>query len=104
MAQALQKYCEDVYYLGPIHSIEKRLAHQLSKSVHLLCKKNIVHERLLIVARKHAKVAVQRLAGQAFDVIFVPIGAGEIALLETDIPIVLAEDATFAAMHNYYPS
>src|SRR5213593_3298997 len=62
MAQALQKYCADVYYLGPIHSIEKRLAHQLSKSVHLSCKKNIVHERLLIVARKHAKVAVQRLA------------------------------------------
>ena len=36
--------------------------------------------------------------------IFAPIGAGEMAFLETDIPIVLAEDATFAAMHNYYPS
>jgi glycosyltransferase involved in cell wall biosynthesis len=104
MAQALQKYCGDVYHLGPIHSIEKRLAYQLGRSIHLLFKKHIVHERLLFVARKHAQVAARRLAGRAFDVIFAPIGAGEIAFLETDLPIVLAEDATFAAMHNYYPS
>lgn len=104
MAQALQTHCGDVHYLGPIHSIEKRLVYQLGRSIHLLFKKHVVHERLLFVARKHAKVAANRLAGQAFDVIFAPIGAGEMAFLETDIPIVLAEDATFAAMHNYYPS
>jgi glycosyltransferase involved in cell wall biosynthesis len=104
MAQALQMHCGDVYYLGPITSIEQRLAYQLSRSIHSLFKKHIVHERLLFVARKHAKVAAQRLRGQVFDVIFAPIGAGEIAFLETDLPIVLAEDATFTAMHNYYPS
>ena len=104
MAQALQRHCGDVCYLGPITSCEQRLAYHLSRSIHSLFKKHIVHERLLFVARKHAKVAAQRLTRQAFDVIFAPIGAGEIAFLETDIPIVLAEDATFAAMHNYYPS
>ncbi len=104
MAQALQMHCGDVYYLGPITSIEQRLAYQLSRSIHSLFKEHIVHERLLFVARKHAKVATQRLRGQPFDVIFAPIGAGEIAFLKTDIPIVLAEDATFASMHNYYPS
>jgi glycosyltransferase involved in cell wall biosynthesis len=104
MAQALRRHCGDVYYLGPINSLERRLAWRLSKGIYLLFNKNIVHERLLLVARKHAKVAAQRLTGQSFDVIFAPISAGEVALLETDIPIVLAEDATFTAMHNYYPS
>src|SRR5436305_8650189 len=90
MAQALQMHCGDVYYLGPITSIEQRLAYHLSRSIHCLFKKHIVHERLLFVARKHAKIAAQKLMEQPFDVIFAPIGAAEIAFLDTDIPLVLA--------------
>lgn len=103
MAKALQKHCGDVCYLGPIMSIEKRISRVISKSASMLLKKNVVHERLLFVARKHSRVAAQRLAGQSFDVIFAPIGTAEVAFLETDIPIVLTEGTTFHAMHNFYP-
>jgi glycosyltransferase involved in cell wall biosynthesis len=104
MAQAMQKYCGNVTYLGPIVTLEKRIAMTISRSTRYYFKRNIVHERLLLVARKHSKVATQRLAGRSFDVIFAPIGTAEIAFLETDIPIVLAEGSTFNSMHNYYPA
>jgi len=105
MAQALQKYCGDVYYLGPIVVAEKRilgrLLHETSKR---LLKKNVAYDRLLFIARKHAKVAAQRLAGRTFDLIFAPIGTPEVAYLETDIPIVIVEGAPFSLIHNYLPS
>jgi len=103
MAQALQKHCGDVHCLGPIRVIERRIGSALNKSAHYLFKKHIAYERLFFVAKKHAKVAVQRLAEQPFDVIFAPLGTPEVAFLETDIPIVIAEDATFHLIHNYLP-
>ena len=104
MAQALQKHCGDVHYLGPIRVIENRIGSALNKSIRFLFKKQIAYDRLFFVAKKHAKVAVQRLAEQPFDVIFAPLGTPEVAFLEkTDIPIVIAEDATFHLIHNYLP-
>lgn len=55
------------------------------------------------LAKQYARIAARRLAKQYFDVIVAPSCATEIAFLETDIPIVLIEDATFALLHNYYP-
>jgi glycosyltransferase involved in cell wall biosynthesis len=104
MGKALEKHCGDVTYLERIMSIEKRyigrLMHETSKRV---LKKNIAHDRLLFVAKKHAKISAQRLAGQQFDVIFAPNTAPEIAFLRTNIPILLALDVTFRLQHNYYP-
>ncbi|HEV2581018.1 MAG TPA: glycosyltransferase family 4 protein [Ktedonobacteraceae bacterium] len=103
MAQALQKHCGDVHYLGPIMSFERRvigrLMHEASRKA---LGKNIAYDRLPFVAKKQAKIASQRLASGAFNLIFAPIGPPEVALLETDIPIILALDITFALQHNYH--
>jgi len=104
MAQALKKYCGDVYYLGPIVGFEQRivgrLIHEASKR---LLKKNVMDHRLNIVAKKHAKVAARRLKDHTFDLIVAPIGTPEVAFLETDIPIMIIEGVTFSLLHNYYP-
>jgi|SRR5579863_8985272 len=103
MAQALQKHCGEVHYLGPIKTVERRIGSIMNKSASLLLNKVVAYDRLIFVAKKHAKVAARRLAGQSFDLIFAPLGTPEIAFLETDIPIVIAEDATFNLVHNYLP-
>jgi glycosyltransferase involved in cell wall biosynthesis len=104
MAQALEKYCGDVSYLGPIVVPEKRiigrLIHEVSKR---LLKRNVAFDRINIVAKKHGRVAGQRLAGRTFDLIVAPIGTPEIAFLKTDIPIMIVEGATFSLLNNYYP-
>ncbi len=104
MGKALEKHCGDVTYLERVLSFERRyvarLMHEASKR---LLKKNVAYDRLTFVAKKNAKIAAQRIAGQQFDVIFAPIGTPEVAFLETDIPIVLALDVTFSLQQNYYP-
>lgn len=104
MAQALQKHCGEVSYIAPIYIIEKRIARILDRSSQVLLKKGFMHHHCFLVAKKYANVAAQRLARESFDVIVTPGGATEIAFLKTDIPIVLVEDATYASLHNYYPT
>ncbi len=104
MGKALEKHCGDVTYLDRIISIEKRyIARLMQEGSKRMLKKNIAHDRLLFVAKRHAKIAAQRLAGQHFDVIIAPNGTPEVAFLKTDIPIVLALDVTFALQRDYYP-
>lgn len=104
MAQALQKHCGDVYYLGPIISFERRFVGRIMQETSSrLFRKNIAYDRLLFVAKKQAQIVSRKLADQSFDLIFSPIGPPEVAFLETSIPIVLALDITFALQQNYYP-
>src|SRR2546425_641601 len=104
MGQALEKYCGDVYYCDPINSFEKRYLGRLIYAVsRRLFKKNILRDRLLFVAKKHGKIAAQRLDGRSFDAIVAIWNPADIASLETDIPIALVLDATFALQHDYYP-
>jgi glycosyltransferase involved in cell wall biosynthesis len=103
MAQALQKYCGEVHYIAPIRSNEKRLGKIIHESSRFFLKKNFAYGYSIFVAKKHAKIAAHLLAGRSFDVIFSPIGETEIAFLQTDIPIVLALDTTFALAHDYNP-
>ena len=56
-----------------------------------------------LVAQRYGKIATQRLARERFDVIVAPTGAPETAFLKTDIPIILAQDATFGLLHDCYP-
>ncbi len=68
-----------------------------------LLHKNFMYNHCLAVAKEYAQIVNRRLKQQAYDVIIAPAGATEIAFLQTDTPIVLIEDATFALLHNYYP-
>src|SRR5438128_1947277 len=70
MGQALEKHCEEVYYCDPIISFEKRYIGRLIHAVsRRLFKKNVAYDRLLFVAKKHGKIAAQRLDGRSFDAI-----------------------------------
>src|SRR6266571_4408125 len=104
MGQALEKHCGDVYYFDPIISFEKRYLGNLIQEVsRRLFKKNVARDRLLFVAKKHGKIATQRLDGRSFDAIIAIGNPQDVAFLETDIPIALVLDATFALQHDYYP-
>lgn len=102
IARTLQKHCGDVYFIDPIHSKGRLVGKIIHKLTRLFLKKNYLYNHTFSLARKYAKVVAPQLVGQSFDVIVAPSGGTEIALLETDIPIVLIEDANFALLHNYY--
>jgi glycosyltransferase involved in cell wall biosynthesis len=103
IAEALEKHCGEVVRIGPISASKEMLIGKIAqRGSRLFYKKNFMYYHGTLVARRYAKVAAQRLAGQDVDIIVAPTGAPETAFLETDTPIVLVEDATFGLLHNYY--
>lgn len=104
MGKALEQHCGNVTYIDPIISIEKRyIGRLMHEAASIFLHRNIAHDRLLFVAKKHARIATQRLAGKHFDVIVAPNCMPEIAFLQTPIPILLPLDVTFRLQRNYYP-
>src|SRR5437660_10981748 len=96
MGQALEKHCGEVYYLDPIISFEKRYIGRLIQEVSLrLFKKLAAYDRLLFVAKKHGKLAAQRLDRRSFDSLVAVWNQADVPFLETDIPIVLGLDGIF---------
>ena len=104
MAQVLQRQCGEVSYIRLSCPKEELVGRVLHKGSRFLLKKNFLYGMSFLLAKKYAEVATQRLRDQSFDIIVAPCGAPAIAFLETDIPIVLVEDATFAVLHDYYPA
>jgi glycosyltransferase involved in cell wall biosynthesis len=102
MTQALQTHCGDVYHLGAVRTRKKVVGKVIHKASRFFLKKNYLYNHTFSLARSYARIVSRRLADQSFDVIIAPSGGTEIAFLETNIPIVLIEDANFALLHNYY--
>jgi glycosyltransferase involved in cell wall biosynthesis len=103
MIRTLQKHCGDVYPIGTVSSKAKLQGKVIHKSSQFLLKKNYAFNHSFAVSKEYAHAVTKKLTGRQFDVIVAPSCGTEIAFLETDIPIVLIEDATFALLHNYYP-
>lgn len=114
-SQALQKYCGDIFYI-PTSASHSSFKRTLLKKLRLLIKKYAGYTSFFSIGRKYFvsnyQIATAKnfgkkvnawLAANSFDVIVVPASITAIAFVETDIPIVLIEDATFALLHNYYP-
>ncbi len=103
LAQSLQKYCGDISFIGPLSASSEMLLGRIThESVRLLLHKNFAFRHTHAVSKRYAKVANTRLVEQPFDVIFALSGATEIAFLQTNIPIVLVEDANFAVLCDYH--
>jgi len=102
MAHVLEKYCGDITYIDPIDIKELYIGKLLNKGSQLLFKKGFMYYHSIYIAKRYAKILEQKLVGQSFDLIFGPSCATEVAYLETDIPIVLTEDANVASLLNYY--
>lgn len=103
MAQALQKYCGDVYYLGPLSTKIEKLNRRFNDLSLKLFKKNYAYEHSLLLSKSYARIIKDKLKDQSFDLIYAPVASTELACLNTGIPIVYTADATFSLISEYYP-
>jgi glycosyltransferase involved in cell wall biosynthesis len=104
MLQALQKQCGEVVNIDSASLRGEILAGKfLNKASQTLLKKRFLYYDTEYIAKKFATIAAQKLSHLSVDVIIACNCATEIAFLETSIPIVLVEGATFTLLHNYYP-
>jgi glycosyltransferase involved in cell wall biosynthesis len=100
IVKSLDNHVGDVTYLGeirtPLHSLGKIINSMLYP---LNLRYNYAHS--IPLARTYAKKIKILVHHKPFDIIFTH-GSTEIALMETDIPIILTSDATFSALEQYY--
>lgn len=114
-SQALQTYCGDIDCISTSDAPDL-LKRSLTKKLRLLVKKYSAYNPFFSIGRKYfvcnyriatakkfAKKVPAWLAAHDFDVVVAPASTTEIAFIETELPVVLIEDATFASLHNYYP-
>jgi glycosyltransferase involved in cell wall biosynthesis len=104
MAQALQRHCGEVSYLGPVKTIVKSGAGGVGRGLELLFRKRYWHARSIVVALRYARILEHRISKQPLDLLVAPLALAEISFLKTKIPIVYVCTSTFASVVNYYPS
>lgn len=101
-AQALQKHCGDVHYIGPINTKVTKVTGLLNRISLLITKKGYEGGHSILLSKRYAQIIKKRISKQDFDLIFAPFASTEIAYLETEIPIVYISDTTFHLLQNYY--
>ncbi|MHB8840633.1 MAG: glycosyltransferase family 4 protein [Candidatus Aquicultor sp.] len=104
--KALQKYCGDVYHVGPLKSYTELFLKASSKvfQIATLNQKKYDYFHSPLLSKTCARMISSRLSGRQFDLIFAPAGSTEIAHLDIDIPIIYLSDTTFSLLVDYYPA
>src|SRR4030042_3485012 len=92
MAQALQRHCGDVSYLGPIRPMLKPIAGGFAKAIQILLKKSYYHSHSVLVAKRYAKILEQRISEQSLDWLVAPLDSADISFLENELPTVYVSD------------
>jgi glycosyltransferase involved in cell wall biosynthesis len=103
MVRALDPHFEQIYLFDPITSLEKRAGRVADALSRRALGRPIAYDHLARVARKHGRIAADRLRGGSFDAVLAVMNPVDIACLQTDLPVVLVLDATFALQRDYYP-
>ena len=102
MVQGLRDAGHSVKEIGPLYLPFPRVFKLLQKTYQVLTGKCYDFGRHPLLAKALSKQAAKQMAGEEFDAVLCPssiVCAG----LDTDVPIVTWEDATFAGMVGYYP-
>jgi glycosyltransferase involved in cell wall biosynthesis len=91
--------------LGPYEPKIIVLASRVLNQIYLkLFNKRISYSHSKLVSKSYARYFNNQLKGKTYDYIIAPAAAGEIAFVETNIPIIYITDGTFAGCLGYHKS
>ncbi len=102
-SKALEKYCGEVVYLGPVYSLRVLVLKKLFRIAKKLFRVKYKYSHSLLISKIYGKIFSKKLENQHFDFILADKSSCEIAFLDTDIPVIYSTDATFQLLFNYYP-
>jgi glycosyltransferase involved in cell wall biosynthesis len=101
MAQALEKHCGQVFYLGPLPVGTMTIGKLVSRALRPLGI-NYLYTHTQKISRSLGEMAEDKLGRLDCDVIFAPAGSVTLANLRTSVPIVYLSDTTQRLMVDYY--
>lgn len=101
-SKALEKFCGEVHYLGPVNNYPVKFIRKLIHFLNRFSKRKIIASHNTIISRIYGIIFSRKLKNQQFDFVFADKTSSEIAYLNTKLPVIYSTDATFALLHNYY--
>jgi len=104
IGRVLEKYCGEVFNVGPLSPPAIKVGKVISRGVKHLTGKSYLHTHTLSLSRKLGQMASEKLERANCDVIFAAGASTAVAHLKTDLPIVYLSDTTFRLMVDYYPA
>jgi len=102
IAQALEKHCGDVYYVGPLKTRLRYITEKIDFLTSNLLGKHYAFDHNNIISKAYARKINRKLKEDDFDIIFAPAASTEIAHLEVDIPIIYLSDTTITLFFDYF--
>lgn len=106
MVASLARAGCEVTWIGPLHApVERAVGKVLDAACRMTVRQRVMYFHNGAVARRFGREGSRKLAtaGSAFDLVFGG-NAIDLADLRTDLPMVLALDATVAGLRDYYPA
>jgi glycosyltransferase involved in cell wall biosynthesis len=103
MARALENHVGHVDYIGPLTIPGHKFKEGLSRLKYNIFGTRTYPARNRGAAKFFSEEIKRRLSDRKYDLVFAPAASIEIALLDTDLPIIYASDATFSLIRNVYP-
>ncbi|NWF57767.1 MAG: glycosyltransferase family 4 protein [Fischerella sp.] len=108
MTQALKDQCESMEYIGPfsVPKIHSLLFKTKTRFYNKFSKRRYSYNRDQLLLKEYARQISKKLSGINVDIVFSPVSFASqpIAYLESNLPIVIWTDATFAAALDFYPT
>lgn len=102
MSKTLSEYGFEVEYLGPLAERGQFVIKVLTRLYSVFSKKQYLPDAEPVRLKSFAAQAKKKLKNSNADVVLAP-NMWSVAYLNTDKPIVLWADCTFASMVNFYP-
>ncbi|MBT5874331.1 MAG: glycosyltransferase, partial [Candidatus Latescibacteria bacterium] len=103
MTQALEKHAGHVSFIRLPRPLRMRFGRIYHKLLKVLLGKSYDYEHFLSLSRYYGRDLSRQLQQRDVDVIYAPIASAEIAMLETEVPVLYHSDATVALLVDYYP-
>lgn len=104
MGQAMQRNIGDVHFLGPVKIpwVLDKTFRALQKLSRFFFKTEWIPKYSLLKNIYAARVLKRKMKGRAYDFLFAPAAASELAYLYTALPIIYFGDATYKAYSDTY--
>lgn len=93
----------EVFVLGPVYPVLKRVLKIASFILKKSTGKKFLVDHSLMLSKKYAQIFEKKIQEIKPDLIFAPNASTEIAMIETDIPIIYLSGGTFKLLTQYYP-
>lgn len=103
-AKALEKYCGEVHYLGPVRHFSIFLLEKLFNIFNRFSTKKYNYWHSKLISKIYGIIFSRKLKNKKFDFIIAEKASCEIAFLKTKLPLIYSTDATFNLLLNYYPN